>query len=73
MHRIVWLIFVLVLMPVLGSPSAAADDTATCFSRGTEDYKRHRLYAALLEKQNTDRCANNVLGGVGNFGSSSRI
>jgi hypothetical protein len=33
------------------------------------DYKRHRLYAALLEKQNTDRCANYVLGGVSNFGS----
>jgi tetratricopeptide (TPR) repeat protein len=40
MHRIGWLIFVLVLMPVLGSASAAADDTATCFSRGTDDYKR---------------------------------
>jgi uncharacterized protein (TIGR02391 family) len=24
--------------------------------------KRHRLYAALAEKQNSDRCANNVLG-----------
>jgi hypothetical protein len=27
----------------------------------------------FLKKQNTDRCANYVLGGVGNFGSSSRI
>ena len=27
----------------------------------------------FFEEQNTDRCANNVLGGVGNFGSSSRI
>jgi len=24
--------------------------------------KRHRLYAALLEKQNSDRCANSILG-----------
>lgn len=24
--------------------------------------ERYRLYAALLEKQNSDRCANNILG-----------
>jgi len=24
--------------------------------------KRHRLYAALVEKQNSDQCANNILG-----------
>jgi tetratricopeptide (TPR) repeat protein len=39
MRKIVWLMLALV-MPALGPTSATADDTATCFSRGTDDYKR---------------------------------
>jgi tetratricopeptide (TPR) repeat protein len=40
MRKIVCLSLALALMPALSASSAAADDTATCFSRGTEDYKR---------------------------------
>jgi tetratricopeptide (TPR) repeat protein len=40
MRRMVCLIAALVLAPALLPAAAAADDTATCFSRGTEDYKR---------------------------------
>jgi tetratricopeptide (TPR) repeat protein len=40
MRQMVCLIAALVLAPALLPAAAAADDTATCFSRGTEDYKR---------------------------------
>jgi tetratricopeptide (TPR) repeat protein len=58
MGRLVCVFAALMLAPVLLAATAVADDTATCFSQGTEDYKR-----ADFLQQGLDACSRVIASG----------